>query len=65
MGTTELHICTACGAGHVEIKGRVQIGYCRCEQVELACPDCGATREGVFDEEDVQRYERRAQRAVV
>jgi len=42
MGTTELHICPACGAGHVEIKGRVAIGYCRCEQVELACPDCGS-----------------------
>ena len=65
MGTTELHICTACGAGHVEIKGRVAIGYCRCEQVELACPDCGATREGVFDEEDVQRYEHRAQRSLI
>lgn len=63
MGTTELHICPSCGAGHVEIHSRSSIGYCRCEQVELACPDCGATRSGVVDEEDVQRYEYRAQRA--
>ena len=65
MGNTELHICTSCGAGHVEINTRISIGYCRCEQIELGCPDCGATRSGVFDEEDVQRYEHRAQRALV
>lgn len=60
MGTTELHICAACGAGHVEIRTRVSVGYCRCEQIELSCPDCGATCSGIFDEEDVERYERRA-----
>jgi hypothetical protein len=65
MGTTELHICTACGSGHVEINARLAIGYCRCEQIELACPDCGATSSGVFDEEDIERYDRRAQRALI
>ena len=58
MGTSDLQTCTSCGGGHVEIRSRVLIGYCRCEQIELACPDCGARREAVFDEEDVQRYDR-------
>ena len=65
MGSTELHICSACGAGHVEIRTRLHIGYCRCEQIELGCPDCGATSSGVFDEEDIERFERRAQRPLV
>lgn len=60
MGTVELHICTACGGGHVEIHARRPVGYCRCEEVELGCPDCGATRSGLFDEDDVTRYDRRA-----
>jgi len=65
MGNAELHICTACGAGHVEIRHRIRIGYCRCEQIELSCPDCGASREGIFDEEDVERFERRPSRVTV
>ena len=65
MGSTELHICTACGAGHVEINTRLHVGYCRCEQIELGCPDCGAVRSGVFDEEDIERFERQAQRPLV
>jgi hypothetical protein len=54
----ELHICPECSS---ELVQPLAWGQVSADHWELAlyCPNCGHTREGVFDQDDVAKLEQR------
>jgi hypothetical protein len=51
-----LHICPECSSGLVQPMSWGQVSADHWE-LELACPNCGHSREGVFDQDDVAQLE--------
>jgi DNA-directed RNA polymerase subunit RPC12/RpoP len=58
-----LHVCVECGSDLVQPNAWGQVTADHWE-LELHCPNCGHTREGVFDQEDVAALEERLDEGV-
>lgn len=61
--TLELHVCFHCGGGLVHPLDWADEGG-GSWRILLRCPECEATREGVFDREEVDGFEDELDRAI-